>query len=286
MSATEQAKNEVIALPKRQSLVVKFAERYGVDADKMLTTLKATCFKQKDNKEISNEQMMALMVVADQYKLNPFTKEIFAFPDKAGIVPVVGVDGWSRIINENPALDGIEFRYSESTKDHKGKTVHDWIECVIRRKDRREPTIVREFFDEVVRSLDYKTPWDTHPNRMHRHKTLIQCARIAFGFAGIYDEDEAERIIEMGAADVVTRGKVSEDIKNTVHNAVMLAIEDNDPAAMAKAWEGYDADDQAELWRLFNSAQRARIKKLLDMAKPAMKEAPEYTDVTTEPTGE
>ena len=267
---TETNKNVVVTIPKRQSLVAKFAERYGVDADKMLATLKATCFRQKDNKEISNEQMMALMVVADQYKLNPFTKEIFAFPDKTGIVPVVGVDGWSRIINENPALDGIEFRYSEGTREHKGKTVHDWIECVIRRKDRKEPTIVREFFDEVVRELDYKTPWDTHPNRMHRHKTLIQCARIAFGFAGIYDEDEAERIIEMGAAEVVTRHSLSEETQNKVHDAVLTAIENNDPIALAQAFVGFSVDEQAELYRMFNSAQRSRMEKIRKSAKPAV----------------
>ncbi|ENC7540331.1 phage recombination protein Bet, partial [Salmonella enterica subsp. enterica serovar Brandenburg] len=32
--------------------------------------------------------------------------------------------------------------------------------------------------------------------RMLRHKAMIQCARLAFGFAGIYDKDEAERIVE------------------------------------------------------------------------------------------
>jgi hypothetical protein len=37
---------------------------------------------------------------------------------------------------------------------------------------------------------------DAWPKRMHRHKSLIQGARVAFGFAGIYDEDEAHRIIE------------------------------------------------------------------------------------------
>jgi len=47
-----------------------------------------------------------------------------------------------------------------------------------------------------VRTPSFPTPWDTHPKRMHRHKTLIQAARIAFGFSGIYDEDEAERILE------------------------------------------------------------------------------------------
>jgi len=180
---------------KKPSLVQKMADRFGVDADKLMSTLKNTAFKVKD-KEVTNEQMMALLVVSDQYGLSPFTKEIYAYPDKGGIVPVVGVDGWSRIINENPQLDGIDFRFSEETLDHKGIKCHEWIECVIYRKDRQHPTIIREFFSEVVRKLAYPTPWDSHPNRMHRHKALIQCARVAFGFVGIYDQDEAERIIE------------------------------------------------------------------------------------------
>jgi hypothetical protein len=37
---------------------------------------------------------------------------------------------------------------------------------------------------------------------MLRHKTLIQCARLAFGFAGIFDQDEAERVIEGSATEV------------------------------------------------------------------------------------
>ena len=39
--------------------------------------------------------------------------------------------------------------------------------------------------------------------RMLRHKAMIQCARLTFGFGGIYDDDEAARIIDMGDADVV-----------------------------------------------------------------------------------
>jgi len=184
-----------LTVVKRQGLVSKMADRFGVEPEKMMNTLKETAFKVKD-KQVTNEQMMALLVVADQYRLNPFTKEIFAYPDKGGIVPVVGVDGWSRIINENPQLDGIDFRFSEETLDHKGIKCHEWIECVIYRKDRQHPTVIREYFSEVVRKLAYPTPWDSHPNRMHRHKALIQCARVAFGFVGIYDQDEAERIIE------------------------------------------------------------------------------------------
>lgn len=199
----------------KHSLVTKFADKYSIEPDKLMSILKATAFKVKDG-EVTNEQMAALLVVADQYGLNPFTKEIYAYPDKGGIVPIVGVDGWTRIINEHHQFDGMEFKYSEETTTHKSRTAFVWVECIIYRKDRTKPIIIREYFDEVVRSGNYTTPWDTHPKRMHRHKTLIQAARLAFGFAGIYDEDEAERIMEardMGAATVVATEKKAEKTK-------------------------------------------------------------------------
>ena len=53
------------------SLVTRMASRYGVDPDKMLHTLKATAFK--GDVEVTNEQLMALLVVAEQHGLNPWT---------------------------------------------------------------------------------------------------------------------------------------------------------------------------------------------------------------------
>jgi len=195
------------------SVVMRIAQRYKVDERKLLETLKNTCFQTRNNQQITDAQMMALLVVADQYKLNPFTKELFAFPDKQnGIVPVVSVDGWARIINENPQLDGLEFNYSEDTVsiDEHHKACPAWCEVVIYRKDRSHPTRIKEYLDEVYRPPYMKDgraipgPWQTHTKRFLRHKTLIQGSRIAFGFSGIYDEDEAERIREANEHVVVT----------------------------------------------------------------------------------
>jgi phage recombination protein Bet len=173
--------NAVVQFQQSQSLIARVAGKYGVDPDKMLTTLKATAFKG----DVTNEQMMALLIVAEQHGLNPWTKEIYAFPDsRNGIVPVVGVDGWARIINERPELDGIDFIEADDGA---------WIECIIYRKDRQHPTKVKEWMSECKRGTQ---PWQSHPRRMLRHKALIQCARVAFGFGGIYDHDEAERIVE------------------------------------------------------------------------------------------
>ncbi len=174
------------------SLTRTLAAKFDMgDGAELTTTLKSTAFKG----QVSDAQMVALLVVANQYGLNPWTKEIYAFPDKNnGIVPVVGVDGWSRIINTHPQFDGMDFE-----QDNESCT------CVIYRKDRSHPTRITEYMAECKRGTQ---PWQTHPKRMLRHKAMIQCARIAFGYGGIYDQDEAERIVEakyMGTVDEVER---------------------------------------------------------------------------------
>lgn len=169
-------------LTKVEKLSKRLAERLnlGVDGRELIDTLKETAFRG----QVSDSQMAALLIVAEQYGLNPWTKEIYAFPDRQnGIVPVVGVDGWSRIINGNDQFDGMDF-----VQDDESCT------CKIYRKDRSHAISVTEYMSECRR--DNVQPWKSHPKRMLRHKAMIQCARIAFGFVGIYDEDEAERIIQ------------------------------------------------------------------------------------------
>lgn len=261
--------NAIVEFQQNKSLLARVASKYGVDPDKMLTTLKATAFKQQGDYAVTNEQMMALLIVSEQHGLNPWTKEIYAFPDKKnGIVPVVSVDGWSRIINENAQLDGIEFRYSETmipAGTLKGLTMAcpEWIEAVIRRKDRSAPVVAREFFEEVYRPpfegkgqngpYTVNGPWQSHPRRMHRHKALIQCARIAFGFGGIYDQDEAERIIESAPDPIVVeatrvdpRGDTSMvgDIEEMQHVAALtdLLNQDKDEYGIAADLRAYEAE--------------------------------------------
>jgi phage recombination protein Bet len=190
------------------TLTHKLAKRLDMgDGSGLIETLKLTCFRQRGNDIVTDAQMEALLIVAEMYRLNPFTKELFAFSDKGAIVPVVSVDGWARIINENPAMNGLEFRYSDQIVTMpRGKPCPEWCEVVIYRRDRERPTVVREYLDEVYQAPRgqnaYDGPWQSHTKRFLRHKTLIQGARIAFGFAGIYDEDEARRIIDATTGEI------------------------------------------------------------------------------------
>lgn len=162
-------------------VVAKMAERFEMTPAEFERTVRATVCPSN----ITNEQFVAFLMVAKEYNLNPITKQIYAFPSKGGIVPIVSVDGWLRIINENPQFDGMEF--VDNVVD--GKLIS--ITCRMYRKDRARPTEVTEYMAECVRSTD---TWKQWPARMLRHKATIQAARYAFGLSGIYDEDEAQRM--------------------------------------------------------------------------------------------
>jgi hypothetical protein len=54
-------------------------------------------------------------------------------------------------------------------------------------------------------------PWQSHPQRMLRHKAFIQGARMAFGFSGIYDEDEARQIIIREEKDITPANPVQHE---------------------------------------------------------------------------
>jgi phage recombination protein Bet len=172
----------------KSELANALAVKYGMEVNSLMEVLSNTIIP---NKKASKEHVVTLLVVAQQYDLNPFVKEIQAFPNSSGgITPMVGIEGWTAIVNRHPAFDGCELN---ETFDEKG--VLDFVECVMYRKDRGHPIKVREYYQECKRNT---APWTQWPIRMLRHKAYIQCARLAFSLSGIYDIDEIERMQDLG----------------------------------------------------------------------------------------
>ena len=168
-----------MSLPMISNLSNQLAQKLDIQGSgqDLVSALKATAFKGN----VNDSQMIALLVIANQYGLNPWTKEIYAFPQSGGIVPIVGVDGWLRIINSHPQFDGMEFEQDDEK-----------CTCTIYRKDRTRPTSVTEYLSECKRNTD---PWKQHAKRMLRHKAMMQCARYAFGLA-LNDHDDANDILQ------------------------------------------------------------------------------------------
>lgn len=171
-----------ITTTQPRSILRAMAERFGMEADKFERTLRATVVP----KDCTVEEFAAFLLVAKEYDLNPITREIYAFPKRGGgIQPIVGIDGWMSIINDRPEFDGMEF------EDNIFDGTIESITCRIFRKDRSHPTAVTEYLAECKQDT---ATWKKWPARMLRHKAAIQCARYAFGFSGIIDPDEYERM--------------------------------------------------------------------------------------------
>jgi phage recombination protein Bet len=165
----------------KPSAMQLMASRCNVDPAKLHQTLKSTVFK-----GATDEEMLALVVTANTYQLNPLLKEMYAFPKKGGgIVPMVGVDGWLKIANRQDNYDGMSVEVFGDGKTPTHAT------CEIYLKNRAHPVKITEYFEECRRNTD---PWNQMPRRMIRNKVMIQAIRVAFGIGGIFDEDEATDI--------------------------------------------------------------------------------------------
>lgn len=265
----QAAQNESKALPPAErpaSVVEDLAEQLRCRPAQLLNLLRTTCFRNCRKQE---EFMMACMV-AREYRLNPVLKEIYAFPSQNGVVPIVSVDGWNRIMNSHPMYDGIEFAYDgEVEYDEAGEpTGGGTLSCTakIHRKDRHNPVCVTEFYEECYRDTD---PWNTMPRRMLRWKALIQCARVAFGFAGIYDFDEGNDILAHEGKRVTKDGNIVDA------EAVEIAREEDRPVNDL-VYE--DEPDPTE-------SQDEPVAKVVEAAPPA-KEEPAAEEVTEEELAE
>jgi len=172
-----------------KSILLTMSDRYGMEPAAFEATVRATCMRpDKEGRVPSREEFAAFLLVAKEYNLNPITKEIYAFPAKGGgIVPIVSIDGWVNLVNSHGQCDGFDFEM-----EHDGNNNLVSCTCRIYRKDRTHPVVVTEYLSECIRGTD---PWKMK-HRMLRHKAMIQAARYAFGFSGVYDEDEGRAIAE------------------------------------------------------------------------------------------
>lgn len=242
---TDGLSNQIAAMAENLSMK-------NVSNESLQATLLNTVFK-----GANYDQLVSLIIVANQYGLNPFTKEIYAFPSKGSITPIVSVDGWSRIINDNPQCDGIQFEQDDVSAT-----------CKIYRKDRTHPTIVTEYLSEC--EMTNSPVWKKYPKRMLRHKALIQCARVAFGFSGIYDEDEAKRI-DGGMTTVTSDDKPVDEGYTEFYNEIQ-------PEMRAAAIKGMEAL-QAAYQLLIKHYETAHSKRFWTENSQSLKEVAQQADI-------
>ena len=210
-------------LTPTQSILDRSVQRSGLSYDSFVRLIIQSALSRLSI--WSQADLDRLLLLAERLGLDPLSNEIYATElssepgKKPRIFFVVGVDGWSKIINAHPQFDGMRFVESAPGDDE----LPQYFECTIFRKDRKVATSVREYMYEAHTN---QGAWLTHPRRMLRHKAMVQCARICFGLSGIYEPDEAQRIEKQGA----TKGRKQTD----PHKSANVNLDQNDRAPLHK----------------------------------------------------
>ena len=125
--------------------------------------------------QVPTKTILQLIRIAIRYELNPLLGEItFEEISSGNWQAFISMDGWCRILNQQPNFQGLTF----STSAELIENVPLWMECSIYRSDRTHPITVREYYIEVKTE---HIAWQKLPRRMLRHRTLQQCMRLAFG---------------------------------------------------------------------------------------------------------
>lgn len=215
------AKNETTALakvlPAEQPFLQEFAADLGTTSVALWAVAKQMCIKSgKDARPATTEELFVYLMVCKQHELNPFLKEAFGFIGQKGeLCTGITIDGWLKIANRHPEMDGLETEavYSESGK-LKAYTATVW------RKDRNKPFTVPELLDECYRDT---LQWNTRPHRMLRHKAVIQAIRYAFAITGLSDIEEAQEAVRNAdsIADIPTKHRL--DMPKDIVGAVPWA---------------------------------------------------------------
>lgn len=193
--AAPQKPGAAVAKWEPPQTLSNLAKRLQYDPAKLYHTLKNIIFSQGENAApVTDEQLYIAVALANTYRLNPLTKEIYLIRGERGVQACVGVDGWIKVVNDQERYDGSD---TVANYDNEGKLVS--VTCTMWVKNRNHPTVVTEFYDECVRftrdGVTPTKPWKMMPHRMLRHKAFMQAARYAFGISGIPDEEEARDIV-------------------------------------------------------------------------------------------
>ena len=220
---------ETAPVTTKKRLTELMAERYHMKAADVVTMMMGTALKTKKGDAPPTEaEQMAFMGIAYEYGLNPIAKEIYGFRAQDGsLQPIVGIDGWVKLATKHAHYGGHRTTMALQDSDGKLATMEQDLETGI-------PTM-----DKVDQDFNWKTaapiwaqtsffntklnkwimgdiqlmsecfrptqPWKQMPSRMLSHKSFSQGSRKAFGFSGIMEADEVERIRSVEAEIVDTK---------------------------------------------------------------------------------
>ena len=173
-----------------------FASNHGVSIDNARRMLFNACVSNLPEALRTDELLELILLRAEVMGINPISGELKATSYESDRVSLyLSTDGYLRIANAHPEFDGLEIQESDERVDTPivvlGKKVAcpTWVSVTIHRKDRKIPTVVKEYFDECYAAGIFDEaygclvdgPWQRSPKRQLVNRAVASAIRLAFG---------------------------------------------------------------------------------------------------------
>ena len=165
--------DQAIAQTQRtQSITATAASFLGVPPAKVCALLRNVWKTSKGEQELTDQEMFQGLSMIARFGLDPVAKEVYVTRSSKGLMTIIGIDGFVKILDRTDGYDGFE---QELGWSQDGKAL-EWVETIIHSTKRTHPTRYKAFAEEygklsgiVAKSI----PW--HMLRLFslRHATRL-----------------------------------------------------------------------------------------------------------------
>lgn len=181
--------------PRVQSIRADAAKFLGVPPDKVCDLLRNVWHTSKDQPELTNSEMFVGMSMIARFGLDPIAKEVYVTRTSKGLMTIIGIDGFVKILHRSEGYNGFE---QELGWNATGDDL-EWVETRIHHKSQKFPTVYRAFTKEYSRlagMLAKHIPW-----HMLRLFSLRHAIRLFTPLGGAVTEEEARWMREYDPRD-------------------------------------------------------------------------------------
>jgi len=148
------------------------AEFLGVAPDKLFKLLRVVWKPSKDQPELTDQELFSGISLIARYGLDPITKEVYVTRGTKGLMTIIGIDGFIKILDRTEGYDGFdqELFWNPVTREL------EWVETRIYSTRRSRPTVYRAFateYSKISGLVAKQIPW--HMLRLFslRHATRL-----------------------------------------------------------------------------------------------------------------
>jgi len=173
------------ATSKRRSLTATAAAVLGVAPEKLCGLLRNVWQTSKGSPPLTDQEMFQGISMIARYELDPIAREVYVTRTSKGLVTIIGLDGWIKILDRTDHYNGFTVEIHE---DDKG--VVQWVETAIHSTKREHPAVYRAYAAEYRKVAGVVA--NSLPVHMLRIFSLRHAARLFVPLSGqVMTEEEA-----------------------------------------------------------------------------------------------